>query len=377
MTLTADAVGPVARGHPWVYADGVRSRPPVGALVTLLDPRGRPVAFGLSDEGDVAVRVLGRTPDTLPRLLSARIGRAAAARVTCLPPDTDAARLVNGAGDGLPGLVVDRYGPVAVVRIYGACWEPHLALIVAALAEVEAVETIVRRLGVRRVDGAEGAEVLTGPAPVEPLVVHEAGLRFLARPLTGQKTGLFLDQREHRRFVGALARGATVLNLFGYTGGFSVFAAAGGAQQTTTVDIAEPALADARENFRLNGLDPAAHRFEAADAFHFEPSERYGLVVSDPPSLAHGRQSDAAARRAYRDLASHTGALVAPGGLLATASCTARLSWERWEEAVREGLRRGGRWSWIWRAAEPPDHPVALDHPEGRYLKFAALRKSG
>lgn len=372
-------MGPVARGHPWVYRDGLAEPAPgpVGALVVLVDERERPVAYGLLDEGEVAVRVLGKTPDGLDRLIPRRLQQAAAAREGLLPPETDAARLCNGEGDGLPGVVVDRYGSVAVLRLYAGCWEPHLDLVVAAIAALPGIATVLRRYGVRRVDGRAGTDRLAGPAHTEPLVVHESGLRFLARPSEGQKTGLFLDQREHRRWVRERARERVAFDLFGYTGGFSVYAGVGGARRVITVDASAAALADAVENWKLNGLDPARHSTVAVDAFHWAPEGGADLVVCDPPSLTHAKGSDASARNAYRDLAARCAPWVSPGGLLATASCTARLPWDRWEQAVREGLRKTGRWSWIWRAGEPPDHPIAVEHPEARYLKFGALRRWG
>jgi 23S rRNA (cytosine1962-C5)-methyltransferase len=376
LRLSPDALRPVAQGHPWVYADGLLDdRPPPGTAVQLVDGRGRPVAFGLADDGPIAVRVLDRHGSGVARLLGQRIAAAQSLRERVLPPQTTAYRLLNGAGDGLPGLVVDRYGAVLVVRVYGACWEPWLDSLTHHLSRLAGVRTVLRRLGVRRVDGEDGVALLSGPQPEEPLVVTEAGLRFLVRPSVGQKTGLFLDQREHRMRVGRLARGQELINLFAYTGGFSVHAAAGGATRVTTVDVAEPALEDARENFRLNGFDPDKHVFLGADAFAWSPERPAGVVVVDPPNLSHDRGADQSARSAYRDLAAHTGTFVEPGGLMATASCTARLSFERWEEAVRDGLRRAGRWSWLWRAGEPPDHPVALAHGEGRYLKFALLHR--
>jgi 23S rRNA (cytosine1962-C5)-methyltransferase len=379
LTLTADTLGPVSRGHPWVYAGGVEERlPPLGSLVQLCDNKGRPAAFGIIDEGDVVVRVLGRHAEPLPLLLGSRLQSALRLRQRVLPQRTSAYRLINAAGDGLPGLVIDRYGPVAVLRLYGRCWEPHLDALVEAISDLPGVESVLRRLGVRRVDGDDGAVQLSGRAVPEPLIVEEDGLKFLARPSTGQKTGLFLDQREHRRMVGSMARDASVCNLFAYTGGFSVHAAAGGARRVVTVDISAPALEDAKENFRLNGFDLKNHAFLAVDVFKASAANLGGpfdLVVNDPPSLSHEKASDGKARQAYRDLNTLAGQLVSPEGILATASCTARLSQDRWEESVRDGLRKAGRWSWLWRAAEPPDHPVALDHPEGRYLKFALLRR--
>jgi len=375
LRLAPDAIGAVRRGHPWVYEDAVSERPPAGTPVRLVDGRDRLVAFGLADDGPIAVRVLGSGVQPLDELLDARLGRAVALRRRVVPPATDAYRLVNGAGDTLPGLVVDRYGPLAVLRVYARAWVPHLDLVADALHTLDGVDTVYRRFGVRRVDDAQGGLTLRGPEAPERLVVTEHGLRFVVRPGVGQKTGLFLDQREHRRALGGLSRDAEVWNLFGYTGGFSVFAVAGGARRVVTVDVSAPALEDARENFRLNGFDPDAHRFEAADVFRWTGEGRADVLICDPPSLARGRHSDKAARGAYRDLAARIGPWVRRDGLLATFSCTARLSGPRWEEAVRDGLRRAGRWAWLGRAEAPPDHPVGLTHPEGRYLKSGLLRR--
>ncbi len=368
----------MSRGHPWVYRDGARSELPAGELVRLVDARGRPVAFGLADHGDIVVRVLGRHPQPLDELVPQRLAAAEAWRASALPADTDAYRLINGAGDGLPGLVVDRYGSLAVLRLYSAAWEPHLDLLCGALSALAWARSGVRRLGVARVDGGQGIQALWGPEPGESLVVREHGLRFLVRPAVGQKTGLFLDQRDNRRWVGERARGREVVNLFGYNGGFSLFAAAGGATRTITVDQAPDALEDARENFRLNGLRPEAHGFERGDAFRWRSPHQVGLVICDPPSLSHGTRSDSAARNAYRDLNTHAGRMVARGGLLLTASCTARLREQRWVEAVRNGLAKaGGPWAQVYQAREPVDHPVALGHPEGHYLKALALLRGG
>lgn len=375
LTLSEDALGTVARGHPWVWRDGLRGSARPGEPVMLVDGKGRDVVFGLFDEGPIAVKVLGRRARPIPELLRERLHRADVLRRRVVPGDTDCYRLLNGEGDQLPGLVVDRYADLAVVRVYSAAWEPHLDAIVDAISALGWVNTIFRRLGVERVDGGKGGQTLRGPAAPEQVVVREHGLRFLARPYDGQKTGLFLDQREHRRRVGELSAGRVVFNLFGYTGGFSVYAAAGGASRVLTVDIAAPALEDAKENFRLNGLAPDLHGFEAADVFKWNPSTKSDFLICDPPSLTHNKSTDGAARSAYRDLAARVGPMVSVDGLLATASCTARLSTERWEESVRTGLRRSGVWALLERSEAPPDHPVALEHPEGRYLKFALLRR--
>lgn len=368
--LGRDAEAALRRGHPWVYRDGVQGTAPVGTIVAL-GP-----AWGLFDEGPIAVRVLGLgQPEDLGGLLRRRIERADTLRSRAIGHDTDCWRLLNGPGDGLPGLVVDRYGEVAVLRVYSKAWEPHLDAVVDALISLPWVSTVFRRFGVKRVDGRDGGETLRGPSPADTLVVREHGISLLVRVREGQKTGLFLDQRENRRRVGELSAGRRVLNLFGYNGGFSIYAAMGGAARVHTVDLSAPALEDAKEIFRLNGIPLKAHVFEAADVFAWSPPDRYELVVCDPPSLTHGKRSDTAAKRAYANLAALVAPAVAPKGLLATASCTARLSRPEWEQAIASGLSSAGRWAWLEHAAAPLDHPVAAGHPEGHYLKFALLAR--
>jgi len=342
--------------------------------VVLRAPEGEAIGWGLADDGAIAVRILGRDrPRPLPALLQDRISRSDAVRVRLVGPGTDAYRVVGGPGDGLPGLVVDRYGEVAVLRLYSIAWEPHLDAILAAIRRLAWVVSVFRRYGVTRVDEREGGETLAGPPVGDALVVHEDGAALLARPHSGQKTGLFLDQREHRALVGRWAAGRLVANLFAYTGGFSVTAALGGAARVTTVDAAPQAIEDARENFRLNGIDPADHEFVVADVFEWSPSGPTDLLIVDPPSLARAQGKESAARSAYRKLHRRLGPWVVRDGLLATSSCTARLPMAAWASAVEEGL--SGDWSWHWRSGAPPDHPVSVGHPEGHYLKFGLLRR--
>jgi len=370
LKLNRDAATAIRRGHPWVYRNGVQGSAPVGEVVDLGE------AWGLFDEGPIAIRVLGRgPPQPLPRVIEGRIGRADRIRWRCIGTTTTCWRVVNGAGDGLPGVVVDRYGDVAVLRLYSKAWEPHLDLLVSTLATLPWVSTVFRRYGVMRVDGRHGGETIHGPAPAEVLVVQEHGIKLLVRPWAGQKTGLFLDQRENRRRIGELSAGRRVLNLFGYNGGFSIYAALGGAARVHTVDLSAPALEDAKEIFRLNDLPLKAHAFEVADVFEWEPPDRYDLVVCDPPSLARGKRSQKAAERSYGQLAARVAPAVSSKGLLATASCTARLTRSEWETAVSDGLSREGQWAWLEHASAPLDHPVAAGHPEGSYLKFALLTR--
>jgi 23S rRNA (cytosine1962-C5)-methyltransferase len=184
---------------------------------------------------------------------------------------------------------------------------------------------------------------------------------------------MFLDQQHHRAMVRRWSRGTRrAANLFSYHGGFSVAAALGGAERVITVDIAPDAIEDAKENFRLNNLPVDQHAFVVADAFEWTTNAPLDMLVVDPPALARDRKAIAAARVAYRRLHKRLGPCVAKDGLLATSSCTAWLSMDVWREEVAAGL--GANWSWLWTSGAPPDHPVAVGHAEGAYLKFALLR---
>jgi 23S rRNA (cytosine1962-C5)-methyltransferase len=376
VAVSRAAAAAVRRGHPWVLHEPTPGRR-TGDVVSV-GHGGEIAGWGLVDEGDITVRVLGTgKPPARPlgEVVAQRVLAAEALRRGVYGDDTDCWRVVNGEGDGLGGLVVDRYGDVLVLRVYGAAWLPHLDVVVAALVALPGVRSVLRRFGVRRVDDDDGAELLAGPPVPDALVVREHGMKMLVRPYVGQKTGLFLDQREHRAQVRQLARGRVTANLFAYNGGFSVAAALGGATRVTTVDVAADAVEDARENFRLNGLDPDAHAFDVADAFAWAPPAPVDLLVVDPPSLTRGARSDETAARAYEKLHAGLANHVARGGLLVTSSCTARLTLEQWRDAVRSGLSHQGTWAWHGVSTHPVDHPVAFGHPEGWYLKAAILRR--
>jgi len=271
------------------------------------------------------------------------------------------------------------------VRTYCAAWEPHLGALVAALRAQggAGVGAIVRAAADAERDVPEGAEearpgTLWGrdPGRVE---IREGPRTYPVTPGRGQKTGFFLDQRPARDAAAGWARpGDRALNLFAFTGGFSVALALGGAREVTSVDVSRGALAAAEEAFVLSGLDPASHRFVAQDAFAFlEEAVREGrqweVVVSDPPAFAHRNEQVPAARQAYGRLHRLLARIVAPSGLLVTASCTARFTESDLEDAARVGLaatRRDLRV--VWRGGAGPDHPVPAGFPEGRYLKVLA-----
>ncbi len=377
--IPPDTAHAIRRGHPWVF--GQLRLPEPGTPVQLGDSRGV-VGWGLADRGAIRVRVLGRGPAParlLEDVVRERFTRADAARVRVVSGQTDAWRVVNGAGDGLPGLVLDRYADVGVLKVYSEAWLVHRPQIVEAVRGLPWASSLLERFGVTRVTDRTDAEPRFGKPP-ESVVVTEHGMKMLVRPWTGQKTGTFLDQRENRRWVGELAAGRRVANLFSYAGGFSVAAALGGASDVVTVDIAEPAIEDARENFRLNGLDPSHYAFEVTDAFAWHPSRsvrpgKLGLLIVDPPSLARKGASRGAAASAYRKLHARLSDSVERDGLVASASCTAQLSLEQWLDAVSEGLNKHGPYAWSGLSRAPADHPVAHGHPEGQYLKFALSRR--
>jgi 23S rRNA (cytosine1962-C5)-methyltransferase len=369
------AVGPaLRRGHPWVYRDALRAAPDVaaGEVVDVVDGRDRFVARGYADPGSpIAVRVLTLDPDEPvdDGLVARRLTEARALRERVIDrTTTDAYRFLHGEGDHLPGIVCDFYAQVAVVRFDGEGARAFGARIVPLLAAAGATTVYERTRG--------GGSLLAGPPPPDELSVREHGMRFLVDIAHGQKTGLFLDQRENRHRLRALAGGRNVLNCFSYTGGFTVAAALGGAMRTVSVDRAAPALETARRTLAANGLDPAAHGQVCEDAFAFldraaRRGERFGMVVLDPPSFAPSADALERALAAYRDLNTLGLRCVEPGGLLATASCSSHVTSEAFVEVVATAAAAARRRVRLFElAGAGPDHPVAPAHPEGRYLKF-------
>jgi 23S rRNA (cytosine1962-C5)-methyltransferase len=372
VTLRKDLARSLRQGHPWVYHQALRAPPRLasGRLVLVRSRDGRPLAWGFWDaEGPIAVRVLGRPPVADPEaLLRSRLAEALSRRRARLDPaETNALRWVHGEADHLPGIHVDLYDDVATVRYDGEGARAFYRGLPALLHETSGGRL---RAVVDRRQRAEDLEV----------EVRENGLRFLVDLAHGQKGGLFLDQRENRAEIRRRARRKSVLNLFGYTGGFSIHAAAGGAIRTDTVDTAVPALAAARRNFALNGLPLASAGLHARDAFAFlteagQRGESWDIVISDPPSFAPSASALPAARTAYRRLHALAAAVVAPGGLFCAASCSSHLGREEFLATVAEGVARAGR-RWRLEAVRGAgfDHPVLPAFPEGDYLKFAIGR---
>ena len=375
----------LARGHPWVWreavARGLDGAAP-GEEVQVLAPNGRPVGRGLADvSSPIAIRMwtTGRAPID-KRLWKARALRACEMRASLLSgTHTNAYRIVHGEGDRMPGLVVDRYGFVAVARADGegaAARVPDLAEAVWPTLESWGIRTLVNRTGAR---GAKPTlSVLRGLPPPDTTQVEEHGVSFVVDLAHGQKTGAFLDQRENRRRVGDLASGRRVLNLFSYAGGFALHAAIRGAAHVTSVDTASAAHATAQASFRAAGLDPGAHSFVAADVHSFLDAarargDRWDLVVSDPPSFASNERALSRALSAYRALHRACADVLSERGLLCAASCSSHVDASAFLSTLDDAALGGRSLSLLELRGPGVDHPTLAAFPEGLYLKFAIL----
>jgi len=367
-------------GHPWVYRDHVPRgfRAPSGTWVQVRS--GSYSAFALWDESSrIALRLFSATQVPDAAWVRARVEQALALRKTMLGADTSAYRVLYGEGDGIPGLTVDVYGQFAAIVTYADSLEAVVPWVVAALTELLKLHGVVRRARVK--DGEPPRlEVLHGRLPPRELIVSEYGLRMQVDLFLGQKTGLFLDHRENRRFLANLCAGKRVLNLFSYTGAFSLYAARAGAQRVTSVDLSQPAARAARANFELNGLDAEAHEFLAEDVFEFlervkQQKRTFDVVICDPPSFANSREQLRGALRAYVRVNSAGLRVLEPGGIYAAASCTSQVSADAFRQMLAESAVNAKRRYQIFHdAAHAPDHPIFAGHPEGRYLKFIVGR---
>jgi 23S rRNA (cytosine1962-C5)-methyltransferase len=394
VVLSKNLARSIRRGHPWLYRDALRPPPPLadGALVQVMAPGGRPLARGFWDtESPIAVRILGdETVRDLGALVAPRVNDALLRRLAAIDrSQTDAFRWIHGEADGLPGVHADLYGAAVTVRFDGAGARAFYRSLPAILRQVGAGQKLVvsavieRRRGPRggaAAEEQEAAVALHGTLPDGEFEVRENGLRFGVDLAHGQKGGLFLDQRDKRALVRSLALGRRVLNLFGYTGGFSIYAAAGGAVQTTTVDIGREAIAGARRNFERNHFDFSAAQFQAQDAFVFleqaaRDGTRWDLVISDPPSFAPSQRALPRALAAYQRLHQLAAAVVAPGGTLCAASCSSHVDRAAFLRTIEAGVRAAGRtWTLVSLHGAAVDHPVVPQFPEGDYLKFAVGR---
>lgn len=403
LRITAEAESALRGGHPWLFASSIRdqNRPGhTGELAVIYDGRNRFQGIGLFDPGSpIRVRMLYAGK---PRPLDAewwrgRLKETIERRTGLFDARTTGYRCCNGESDGWPGLVLDRYGTSLVLKLYTAAWLPHLPDLAELIDEQIPSERLVLRLS-RNIQSAaddvrEGPEanpetvaplvdgqILTGAALDRPVTFQENGIRFEADVVRGQKTGFFLDQRENRARVEGLAQGRELLNAFSFSGGFSVYAARGGAASVTDVDISPYALESAARNMALNQACPAVracrHERVQADAFEWlrdAPSREFDLAVLDPPSLARREAQRAEAMRTYARLVRSAIQRLRRGGILVACSCSAHVAAAEFFTAVRQASRNSKRvFRELATTGHPPDHPAVFR--EAEYLKCIYLQ---
>jgi len=377
----------VRSGHPWVFADSVREQNRAGIpgeLAVIYDRHDQFLAVGFFDpDSPIRVRVLhaGKPLTVDLEFWRARLEAAWRRRAGLLDERTTGGRLINGESDGWPGLVLDRYDATLVLKIYTVAWRERLEEILELIrAELRPGQIVLRCSRNLEASARLPQPPAAGSESGAPVVFLESGLRFEADVWRGQKTGFFLDQRENRRLVETLARGRTVLNAFSFSGGFSLYAARGGAKSVTDLDLSAHALESARRNFRLNETEPAVarcrHESIQADAFDWLAGNRgrkFDLIVLDPPSLARREAERAGAIRAYAKLAESGLDHLSSGGILVACSCSAHVSVEEFFGAVRQAARTSGRkFTELRTTGHAPDHPATF--PEAEYLKAIYLR---
>jgi len=391
-----ESVRMVELGHPWIIADGYTKRWPAGQagqVVALTDENGRFLASALLDPQErIVARALSRKRVQLDAAwLAGRIQAAIDLRRqhAGLGDDTTAYRLVNGEGDGLPGLTVDRYGDFLMVQLYCNGWRPHLKLITGVLQNLLSPAGVYEKARPQKTRELEAVshtkrygKLLSGVAAPEDLEVLENGLTFLVQLEKGLNTGLFLDQRRNRRDLMTRCAGKRVLNLFAYTGAFSVAAAASGAPLVTSVDASPGYTEWAKANFGANRLNPKRHEFIVGDCLDVladltRRGKQYDLVLMDPPSFSTTTKSRFTTRGGTSDLVTASLPLLSSGGLLIASSNHQKVDLADYLKELRRGaLQAAGDLRVIAMYGQPEDFPYPVTFPEGRYLKYAVCVKS-
>lgn len=392
VTATAETI--LRGGHPWLFAASIREQNragTVGELAVIYDRKDKFLALGLYDpDSPLRVRVLhaGKPVTVDAAWWRQRLEAALQRRRELFDARTNGFRWIHGESDGWPGLVLDRYAGTLVLKLYTAAWLPRLAEVTPLIMTALQPERLILRLSRNIQETArkefqleDGMDLALRAVPdLAPVEFQETGICFEADVVRGQKTGFFLDQRENRRRVEALAPGRAVLNAFSFSGGFSLYAARGGAASVTDLDISVHALESARRNFALNRADAkvAACRHETvqADAFAWleqQTRPQFDLVILDPPSLAKRETERAGAIQAYGRLAANGMRAVRPGGVLVAASCSAHVSAAEFFETIRAAAKNSGcRWRELETTGHPADHPATF--PEAQYLKGIYLQ---
>lgn len=373
----------VRSGHPWIFSDSIdkSNKPAVAGSIAVIFSRSKnkTIGVGLWDpDSPIRIKMLHNGPVRLDEeFLKDRIKVAYKKREPLLQTETNSYRLLFGENDGFPGLIVDVYAQVLVIKLYSAIWKPYLDWIIPELVKVSACETVVLRLS-RKLqaakDGFRDGMIVHGELKDEVVPFLEHGVLFTANVIKGHKTGYFLDHRANRKRVGESAAAKRVLDVFSYAGGFSVHALAGGATEVTSVDISTQALEVAKSNAQLQNA-AGIHQTIAGDAFVImeqliQDELKFDLVVIDPPSFAKKGSEVALAKKKYAQLASLGVRLVDRNGMLVLASCSSRVSLQAFLDVNQAALEQNGRpFKRIEVTQHDIDHPIGF--PEGAYLKCA------
>jgi 23S rRNA (cytosine1962-C5)-methyltransferase len=375
-------------GHPWVIADRYTKQwqsGKAGDLIALVDDKQSHLATALYDPKDrIIARILDRDKLQLTEgWLEKKLFQAKQLRQHAQLNETDAFRWLNGEGDGLPGVTVDCYANYLMLQLYTSAWDTYLEPMTTALQKVFQPRGIYRKLRPQETRALEAkkstkeySRLISGnPAPV-PLPVKENGLNYLVDLREGLNTGLFPDQRRNRQELMARVAGKRVLNLFAFTGAFSVAAAAAGAKKVTSVDVSAKYLEIARENFSINRINPKRHEFIASDVFADlarmqTQQRRFDVILFDPPSFSTTSKSRFSTHGGTSKLVSATLPLLESGGLLISSSNHQKVAMDDYMKELRRGaLQSGNELKTIFTSGQPEDFPCSVCFPEGRYLKF-------
>ena len=369
------------RGHPWVYSEAITAPRDIqrAQLSLVLDAKAE-LAWAIYDpHSPLALRILSleKAPPTA-QFFALRFQRAFELRRGVRSEQTNSYRLFNGEGDLLPGLVCDVYGSVAVLQFDGQgpseFWDRNL-IVNWLLANTTCTSVIEKN---RR--GPDKTEALTqhlgGVISQSEVLAKENSVLFKVNLEKGQKTGFFLDQRDNRNYVRQMSHGKSVLNLFSYTGGFSVYAGLGGATKVASVDVSQGAIDLANENWQLNGLDPAKHQGLCVDVFKYlaGEGESWDHILVDPPSMSHAENQREVAKAKYIEVFAAAARRVSRHGELSLSSCSSHISFDDFFEIIEETLSQSRRRGQILRVSgQGPDHPFLHASRELRYLKFVHL----
>lgn len=375
----------ISKQHPWIFSGAVQGDLPF-PLVYIADAQGEIVATGLSsnNQSSIAVRILAYeklivdTPFFLKRLSLAIDGRKA---LGLYQPDT-ACRLVNAEADGLPGLIIDQYADALVIQVHTAALEALRDIWLPAFytfGESLGIKVFVERsTSGRKKEGLQNINNLMRGSLSGPVVIREGSTHYSVNLLSGQKTGLFLDQKDNRLLIRDLSTNKMVLNVFCYTGGFSLQAAQGGARSVTSVDISAAALESLKTDWIVNNLSGNSEVI-CDDAFNYLRNEKrkFDIVIIDPPAFAKEKKDVSNAFKAYKDLFREGSKLVGAHGLLCVFSCSQYMPEDRFGEALWSALLESGRHGKILKHLGPSlDHGYDVNHPEGRYLKGLLIQLS-